>query len=124
MGHLAHSSTEVGHLMDTVYRVLFVEWVGLPFDSIIVHCSQKFLIDVVDVCCVELDVVERLRLAKEFKSLLVNSENEGYKDLKATLKKTQVMYIQLWCALLCVPFQSKPSSATLHRPTEAKMEIA
>ena len=74
--------------MGTVYRVLFIEWVGLPYDSIIVHCSQKFLVDVVDVCCVELDVVERLRLAKEFTSLLVNSKSEGYKDLRATLKKT------------------------------------
>ena len=56
--------------MGTVYRVLFIEWVGLPFDSIIVHCSQKFLVVVVDVCCVELDVVEWLRQPKEFKSSL------------------------------------------------------
>jgi len=117
---LSHSAGDVGHLMDTVYRVLFVEWVGLPYDSIIVHCSQKFLVDVVDVCCVELDVVERLRLAKEFKCLLVSSESEGYRDLKSTLKKTQVMYIQLWCALLCVPFQNKPTTSggqgRKHRP--------
>ena len=46
--------------MDTVYRVLFVEWVGLPFDAIIVHCSQRFLVDVVDVCCVELDELPTL----------------------------------------------------------------
>ena len=102
------SSSEIGHLMDTVYRVLFFDWIGLPFDSIIVHCAQKFLIAIVDVCCTELEIDERLRLAKEFKNLLTTSEQSGYKDLKTTLKQTQVLYIQLWCALLCVPFQSKP----------------
>ena len=102
------SSNEISQLVDVVYQILFYDgWLFSPRDTIIVHCVQRFLVVVIDVCCQELDIDVRLRLAKDFRFLLKQSEQEHYKDLKQILKQTQILYIQLWCSLLCVPFQPK-----------------
>jgi len=102
------SSVEISQLVDVLYQMLFYDgWLYSPRDTIIVHCIQRFLIVVVDVCCQELDIDVRLRLAKDFRHLLKQSEHEHYQDLKKIVKQTQVLYIQLWCSLLCVPFQPK-----------------
>jgi len=102
------SSAEISQLVDVLYQMLFFDgWLYSPRDTIIVHCIQRFLIVVVDVCCQELDIDVRLRLAKDFRYLLKQSEQEHYQDLKKIVKQTQVLYIQLWCSLLCVPFQPK-----------------
>lgn len=94
--------------MDVLYQILFYEfWPFSPRDTIIVHCVQRFLIAVIDVCCHELDIDERLKLAKEFRYLLKTCEQAHYQELKTILKQTQILYIQMWCALLCVPFQPK-----------------
>jgi hypothetical protein len=102
------SSSEISQLVDVLYQILFYDgWLFSPRDTIIVHCIQRFLIVVVDVCCQELDIDVRLKLAKDFRYLLKQSEQEHYHDLKKIVKQTQVLYIQLWCSLLCVPFQPK-----------------
>jgi hypothetical protein len=102
------SSTEISQLVDVLYQVLFYDgWLFSPRDTIIIHCIQRFLIVVVDVCCQELDIDVRLKLAKDFRYLLKQSEQEHYRDLKTIVKQTQILYIQLWCSLLCVPFQPK-----------------
>jgi hypothetical protein len=102
------SSKEISQLVDVLYHVLFYDgWPFSPRDTIIVHCVQRFLIVVIDVCCQELDIDERLKLAKSFRYLLKRSEEEHYRDLKSIVKQTQVLYMQLWCSLLCVPFQPK-----------------
>ena len=102
------SSNEISQLVDVLYQILFYDsWPFSPRDTIIVHCVQRFLIVVIDVCCHELDIDERLKLAKDFRYLLKRSEQEHYRDLKTIVKQTQVLYIQLWCSLLCVPFQPK-----------------
>ena len=102
------SSSEISQLVDVLYQILFYDgWIYSPRDTIIVHCVQRFLIVVIDVCCQELDIDVRLKLAKDFRYLLKESEQEHYKDLKKIVKQTQILYIQLWCSLLCVPFQPK-----------------
>ena len=71
--------------------------------SIILHCVQKFLIIVVDVCP-DLEPNDRRRLAICSRGLLRQSEEAKYAPINESLARTRTFYIQVWCALLCVPF--------------------
>ena len=71
--------------------------------SIILHCVQKFLIIVVDVCP-DLEVNDRRRLAICSRGLLRQCEDAKYAPINECLSRTRTFYIQVWCALLCVPF--------------------
>ena len=71
--------------------------------SIILHCVQKFLIIVVDVCP-DLESNDRRRLAICSRGLLRQCEDAKYSPITECLARTRTFYIQVWCALLCVPF--------------------
>ena len=100
---------EVDETIHLLYKILYYDWlddrpgvVSSPL-SIILHCVQKFLIIVVDVCP-DLESNDRRRLAICSRGLLQQCEDAKYSPITECLARTRTFYIQVWCALLCVPF--------------------
>lgn len=97
---------EVDETIHLLYKILYYDWLEGAVSvqlSIILHCVQKFLIIVVDVCP-DLEPNDRRRLAICSRGLLRQSEEARYAPITESLARTRTFYIQVWCALLCVPF--------------------
>jgi hypothetical protein len=54
--------------------------------------------------CPELEASDRMRLGLCSKGLLNQCEDTRYQPLKECLARARTLYIQVWCAILCVPF--------------------
>jgi len=98
---------EVDETINLLYKILYFDWLAeepisdqLP---IILHCVQKFLVVVIEVCP-ELEASDRMRLGLCSKGLLKQCEDTRYQPLKECLARTRTLYIQVWCAILCIPF--------------------
>lgn len=98
---------EVDETINLLYKILYFDWLAeepisdqLP---IILHCVQKFLVVVIEVCP-ELEASDRMRLGLCSKGLLKQCEDTRYQPLKECLTRTRTLYIQVWCAILCIPF--------------------
>ncbi|TRY62927.1 hypothetical protein TCAL_14356 [Tigriopus californicus] len=106
---------DIARLILTVYRVLFYEWIQRKRTThlaIILHCVQHFLVTMVDLAS-HMDVDDRLRFARICGDLVRESEMGRYKDLGAVLLQTRTVYIDLWCAMLCLPTLSPLESPSL-----------
>ena len=103
---LVMEAEEVDQTIHVLYKILFYDWLS-PQPSthlpIILHCVQKFLILIVDVCP-DLEARDRCRLSICCKGLLRQSEDAKYAPVMEILQRTRSQYIQVWCALLCLPF--------------------
>ena len=106
---LVMETEEIDQTIHLLYKILFYEWLSSPVTPpnqhlpIILHCVQKFLIVLVDVCP-DLEATDRCRLSICCKGLLKQSEDAKYAPIKEILQRTRTQYIQIWCAILCVPF--------------------
>ena len=114
-------AAEVDETIHLLYKILYHDWMNLGHNgqlSIILHCVQKFIIIVVDVCP-ELEAADRRRLAICSRGLLRQCEDARYNPLSECLSRTRTLYIQVWCAILCVPFSvdSSPSSSWWSTPS-------
>ena len=98
---------EVDETINLLYKILYFDWLAADSVSdqlpIILHCVQKFLVVVIEVCP-ELEANDRMRLSLYSKGLLKQCEDAKYQPLKECLTRTRTLYIQVWCAILCVPF--------------------
>lgn len=98
---------EVDETINLLYKILYFDWLAAdPISDqlpIILHCVQKFLVVVIEVCP-ELEANDRMRLSLYSKGLLKQCEDAKYQPLKECLTRTRTLYIQVWCAILCVPF--------------------
>lgn len=98
---------EVDETINLLYKILYYDWLAAEPVSdqlpIILHCVQKFLVVVIEVCP-ELEANDRMRLSLYSKGLLKQCEDAKYQPLKECLARTRTLYIQVWCAILCVPF--------------------
>ena len=104
---LVMEAEEVDETINLLYKILYFDWLASePISDqlpIILHCVQKFLVVVIDVCP-ELEANDRRRLSLCSKGLLKQCEDAKYTPLKECLTRTRTLYIQVWCAILCVPF--------------------
>lgn len=109
---------EVDETIGMLYKILFVDWLPTgsepvsPQLAIILHCVQKFLVIVVDVCP-ELEANDRRRLSICSRGLLRQCEDAKYSPVAECLARTRTLYIQVWCAILCVPFALESTSPSL-----------
>lgn len=98
---------EVDETINLLYKILYHDWLASeptsPQLSIILHCVQKFLIVVVNVCP-ELEASDRQRLSICGRGLLRQCEDAKYSPIAECLSRTRTFYIQVWTSLLCVPF--------------------
>lgn len=111
---------DIARLILTVYKVLFYEWIKQKRTShlaIILHCVQHFLIIMVDLAS-HMDMDDRLRFARICGDLLRESEMGRYKDLGVVLARTRTVYIDLWCAILCLPTLNPLESPSLSEVRE------
>ena len=102
---LVMEAEEVDQTIHVLYKILFYDWLSQPSTHlpIILHCVQKFLVLIVDVCP-DMEATDRCRLSICCKGLLRQSEDAKYAPIKEVLQRTRTQYIQVWCAILCVPF--------------------
>ena len=105
---LVMEADEVDETIHLLYKILYHDWLdpGSPTTdqlSIILHCVQNFLVIVVDVCP-ELEAEDRRRLSICAKGLLRQCEDAKYAPISECLSRTRTLYIQVWCAILCIPF--------------------
>lgn len=106
---LVMETEEIDQTIHLLYKILFYDWLSSSSPtttahlSIILHCVQKFLILLVDVCP-DLERTDRSRLSICCKGLLRQAEDAKYAPIKDILQRTRTQYIQVWCAILCVPF--------------------
>jgi hypothetical protein len=104
---LEMEADEVDETIHLLYKILYHDWLSLDTPnahlSIILHCVQKFLVVVVEVCP-ELESSDRRRLSISSKHLLRQCEDSRYTPLAVCLERTRTLYIQVWCAILCIPF--------------------
>lgn len=103
---LVMETEEIDQTIHLLYKILFYDWLSSSTTahlSIILHCVQKFLILLVEVCP-DLETTDRSRLSICCKGLLRQAEDAKYAPIKEILQRTRTQYIQVWCAILCVPF--------------------
>ena len=98
---------EVDETIGLIYKILYYDWNPEETSnlSIILHCVQKFIILIVEVCP-DLGKSERTRLAICSRGLLRQCEDAKYTPLTECLTRTRTLYIQVWCAMLCLPFDT------------------
>lgn len=97
---------EVDETIHLLYKILYFDWMASNHHqqlSIVLHCVQKFLVILIDVCP-DLETNDRRRLSICSRGLLRQCEEAKYCPLGECLSRTRTLYIQVWCALLCVPF--------------------
>ena len=107
---------EVEETIHLLYKILYHDWLGhVPVTShlpMILHCVQKFLVIMVNVCP-DLDPETRSRLSTSTGALVKYCEEIRFSRIRECLDRTRQSYIQVWCAILSIPFVNQSTSSAI-----------
>ena len=130
------SSEDVASVINTVYRILAFDWIGQGKTgnlSVILHCVQNLMASMVEASVrpaskvakiVAAGAESRTKLSEACRDLARTCQASRFRDLKGCLAATRALFVDVWCALLCVPFvPGYVMSSSSRPPTLTHVEV-